>query len=106
MKVINGGLKRLPRLLLGGKTLAVDQGVETASAFSSPPSWMGAVLMSFPSGLSSTRIDVSFPGAPSTGLDLVSGFLAVKQDLSDLSLSPNMGRCVVEPPPEKPGMVR
>jgi hypothetical protein len=66
---------------------------------------MGARLASFPSGLSSARIKVSLQGEPSKSLDLVAGFLAVSQNLSDLALSPLISWCVAELPPEKQVMI-
>jgi Domain of unknown function (DUF4419) len=83
--------------------LSVDQGVETAPQFfTSQISGVG--LGSFPSGLSSARVRVSFKDGSSSSLDLVAGFLAVSQNPSDLTLSPLISWCVAELPPEKPVM--
>ena len=85
--------------------LTVDQGVETARPQFDPLIRMGVGLKGFPSGLSSARIKVSFMNGSQMDLDLVAGFLAVKQDLSDLALAPHISWCVAEPPPQKPGMI-
>jgi hypothetical protein len=86
-------------------TLAVDQGVETATLYNHPLARAGVRLKSFPSGLSSARLKVSFKNRPSVDVDLVAGFLAVRQDPSDLTLSPLISWCVAELPPEKPIMI-
>jgi hypothetical protein len=85
--------------------LTVENGVETSGRAFDPLTGMGARLESFPSGLSSARIKVSLQGGPSKSLDLVAGFLAVSQNLSDLALSPLVSWCVTELPPEKPAMI-
>ena len=82
--------------------LSVDQGVETASRFFDHMAGKGVTLKSFPSGLSSARLKVSFRKRLSMDVDLVAGFLAVSQDPSDLTLSPLISWCVAELPPEKP----
>lgn len=82
--------------------LSVDQGVETASRFFDPTAGKGVTLKSFPSGLSSARLKVSFKKRPSMDVDLVAGFLAVSQDPSDLTLSPLISWCVAELPPGEP----
>ena len=81
--------------------LSVDQGVETASDFFDSSAGKGVTLKSFPSGLSSARLKVSFKDRPSMDVDLVAGFLAVSQDPSDLTLTPLISWCVAELPPEK-----
>jgi hypothetical protein len=85
--------------------LTVEHGVETSGRVFDPLIGMGAGLKSFPSGLSSARIKVSLQDRPSMSLDLVAGFLAVSQNLSDLALSPLIGWCVAELPPEKQVMI-
>lgn len=82
--------------------LTVDQGVETAQPFSDPLIRKGVSLKSFPSGLSSARVKVSFNDGSSKNVDLVAGFLAVSQNPADLALSPLISWCVAELPPEKP----
>jgi Domain of unknown function (DUF4419) len=66
--------------------LPIDEGVQPAS---------------FPSGLSSVPVKVRFDG-PERGVDLVAGFFAVKQNPSDLALSPVIGWSVTEPAPGRP----
>jgi Domain of unknown function (DUF4419) len=67
--------------------LPVDKGVSPAS---------------FPSGLSSVPIKVSFTRGSACDVDLVAGFFAVEQSQSDLTLSPVIGWSVAEPPPKTP----
>jgi hypothetical protein len=64
----------------------------------------GVSLNSFPSGLSSARVKVSFNnGSGQTAdLDLVAGFLAISQDPSNLTLSPLISWCAAELPPAEP----
>jgi hypothetical protein len=62
----------------------------------------GVSCKAFPSGISSARVKVSFPDKTETELDLLGGFMAVKQDAADLALSPLISRCAAELPPEKP----
>jgi hypothetical protein len=58
----------------------------------------------FPSGLSSVPIKVKIIGEkPKTfDLDLVAGFLAVKQNVTDLALSTVIGWTVAARPPNEP----
>jgi Domain of unknown function (DUF4419) len=65
------------------------------------PARHGVPPKSFPSGLSSVPVKVDVDGKR-FDLDLVAGFLAVKQGSSDLSLSTVIGWSVAEPPPETP----
>jgi hypothetical protein len=65
----------------------------------------GVATSQFPSGLSSARVTLKFPGDTQTEVDLLGGFMAIKQDSEDLSLSPMIGWCVAELPPEKPVVV-
>lgn len=60
----------------------------------------GVGTRSFPSGLSSVPFDLKSPDRSTRKLDLVAGFLGVEQDSEDLALSPVIGWCVVEPPPQ------
>jgi Domain of unknown function (DUF4419) len=85
--------------------LTVENGVETSGRVFDPLTAMGARLASFPSGLSSAPIKVSLQDGSSRSLDLVAGFLAVSQNLSDLALSPLVSWCVAELPPEKQVMI-
>jgi hypothetical protein len=57
---------------------------------------------SFPSGLSSARLNIRFPNNAEVKVDLLGGFVAIKQDERDLSLSPLISWCVAELPPEQP----
>jgi hypothetical protein len=79
--------------------LPVDQGVKTMS-IDGPLTNKGVRLGSFPSGLSSAPVRVEFKDRPGCELDLVAGFLAVRQNPSDNSVSPVIGWCVAEPPPK------
>ena len=65
----------------------------------------GVRLGGFPSGLSSAPVRVLFEDGSRTDVDLVAGFLAVRQNPLDLTLSPLIGWCVAEPPPKKPVMI-
>jgi hypothetical protein len=85
--------------------LSVDQGVETAHSFSDSLVTQGVGLKSFPSGLSSARVTVSFEDGSFKDVDLVAGFLAVSQNPSGLTLSPLISWCVTELPPEKPVVI-
>jgi Domain of unknown function (DUF4419) len=60
----------------------------------------------FPSGLSSVPFDLKFPDNSTRKLDLVAGFLGVEQDAEDLALSPVIGWCFAEPPPQTPVLMR
>jgi hypothetical protein len=62
----------------------------------------GVSLASFPSGLSSVPVKVEFKDSSSCDVDLVAGFFAVKQNPSELTLSPVIGWSVAEPPPKTP----
>lgn len=62
----------------------------------------GVSSAAFPSGISSARVKVSFPDTTQTELDLLGGFMAVKQDRSDLALTPLIGWCAAELPPKEP----
>jgi hypothetical protein len=81
--------------------LTVDQGVPT-SQFFSPLASKGVTLASFPSGLSSVPVKVSFQDGSKCALDLVAGFFAVRQNPSDLALSPVIGWSVTQPAPTTP----
>jgi hypothetical protein len=69
------------------------------------PARNGVPPKRFPSGLSSVPIKVVVK-AESFDLDLVAGFLAVKQGASDLALSTVIGWSVTEPPPKTPVVLR
>jgi hypothetical protein len=62
----------------------------------------GVSSAAFPSGISSARVKVSFPDKTQTELDLLGGFLAIKQDPPDLALSPLISWCAAELPPQEP----
>jgi hypothetical protein len=63
----------------------------------------GVSTKSFPSGLSSVpvKVKVMLEKPETFDLDLVAGFLAVKQDVTDLALSTVIGWSVAAPPPDK-----
>ena len=65
----------------------------------------GVAPSSFPNGLSSVPIQLEVRGRRHA-LDLVAGFLSVKQDLPELTISPVVGWCVAEPPPATPIRLR
>lgn len=84
--------------------LPTDKGVKTDRPFNSLSN-KGVSRGGFPSGLSSTPVKVLFKDGSGTDVDLVAGFLAVKQNPLHLTLSPLIGWCVAEPPPKKPVMI-
>jgi Domain of unknown function (DUF4419) len=65
----------------------------------------GVPPKNFPNGLSSVPVKLKVK-TEWIDLDLVAGFLAVKQGSSDLSLSTVIGWSVTEPPPKTPVLVR
>jgi hypothetical protein len=70
----------------------------------------GVGTNAFPSGLSSVPFELSFsrkwfPRESTRKLDLVAGFFGIEQDPEDLALSPVIGWCVAEPPPQTPVLV-
>jgi hypothetical protein len=71
-------------------TLPIDRGVRPAS---------------FPSGLSSVPVKVTFEDGSACDVDLVAGFFAVKQNPRDLAFSPVIGWSVAEPAPNPPVMI-
>ncbi len=81
--------------------LTVDEGVPTSQLFS-PLASKGVNPTSFPSGLSSVPVKVRFQDGSECDVDLMAGFLAVKQNASDLALSPIIGWSVTEPAPTTP----
>lgn len=85
--------------------LGVDEGVETSNFAFSPLANKGVRLASFPSGLSSVPMKVRMPNGSDIDLDLVAGFLGVRQHPSDLTLSPFIGWSVAEPPPTTPVII-
>jgi hypothetical protein len=85
--------------------LPVDKGIETKNHVFNPLSGKGVGLKAFPSGLSSAPVKVLCRGGSRTDVDLVAGFFALQQNLSDLTLSPVIGWCVTEPVPKTPVMI-
>jgi hypothetical protein len=83
--------------------LTVDQGIDTEVDFYRPQKGVG--LNSFPSGLSSAQVTVSFRDGSQKEVDLVAGYLAVVQNSLDLTLSPFISWCAVESS-KMPFMVR
>jgi len=66
----------------------------------------GVGTNSFPSGLSSVPFELKSPDGSTRKLELVAGFFGIEQDSEDLALSPVIGWCVAEPPPQTPVLVR
>jgi hypothetical protein len=85
--------------------LTPDQGVSTQPSILDPDLKKGVGLKSFPSGLSSARVKLTFLDGSRRDLDLVAGFFAVKQSPVDMALSPLISWCVCELPPEKPILI-
>ena len=83
----------------------VEKGVKTGFALGEPGSEKGVAQESFPSGLGSVPVKLSFPNGLTSGVDLVAGFLAVEQDPEDLALSPVIGWSVAESAPIKPVLI-
>lgn len=83
-----------------GWALPIGRGVVTKSVFH-PLANKGVGLRAFPSGLSSAPLKVVIENSE-TMMDLVAGFFAVQQDPSNLALSPLIGWCVAEQPPQTP----
>jgi Domain of unknown function (DUF4419) len=77
--------------------LTADEGVPTSHMFS-PLADKGVAPKNFPSGLSSVPVKVRLLGSDCQ-LDLVAGFFAVRQNPSDLALSPIIGWSVTERAP-------
>jgi hypothetical protein len=83
---------------------AASIGAETpGSQFASVSKGVGT--KAFPSGLSSVSFELTFPDHSTRKLDLVAGFFGIEQDPEDLALSPVIGWCVAEPPPQTPVLV-
>ena len=78
--------------------LTVDEGVPTSHMFS-PLADKGVAPKNFPSGLSSVAVKVRLLDGSECELDLVAGFFAVRQNSSDLALSPIIGWSVTERAP-------
>lgn len=83
-------------------TLPVEKGVQTSNFFFDPLSGKGVSLSSFPSGISSAPVRVRFSNRSCSDVDLVAGFFGVRQDPTDMTLSPVIGWCVTEPAPKTP----
>jgi hypothetical protein len=73
--------------------IPVAQGVSTSTR--------GVATDSFPSGLSSVPVKVSFPDGTTRDLDFVAGFVGVRQT-ADLSLSPVISWSLAEKAPVEP----
>ena len=80
----------------------VEKGVKTEFSLGEPGSEKGVAPKSFPSGLASVPVKLSFSNGLTSGVDLVAGFLAVQQDPEDLAISPVIGWSVTESAPIKP----
>lgn len=82
--------------------LPIDKGVRTGNFFFDPSSGKGVSLKSFPSGISSAPVKVRFNTGSSIDVNLVAGFFGVRQDATDITLSPLIGWCITEPAPKTP----
>jgi hypothetical protein len=66
----------------------------------------GVTPKSFPSGLSSVPVNLTFrSGQRERNLDLVAGFFGIEQDLETLALSPLVSWAVTERAPDKPVLI-
>ncbi len=61
----------------------------------------GVSLKQFPSGLASVPLKLELRGQGAMNADLVAGYFGVRQNPSDLALTPAIGWCVTEPPPKE-----
>jgi hypothetical protein len=86
-------------------SVAVENGVETDHLTFDPEADKGPPLESFPSGLSSVPVTLSFPDGSRREVDLVAGYFAVEQNPADLSLSPVIMWAVTEPAPTTPILI-
>jgi hypothetical protein len=83
--------------------IPVESGVETRRGLGGEPgAEKGVATGSFPSGLASVPIKLSFRGGSKNELDLVAGFFAVEQNPHDLALSPLISWSLTERPPAAP----
>ena len=83
----------------------VEKGVKTGFGLGEPGSEKGVGKESFPSGLASVPVNLSFLNGSTNKIDLVAGFLAVEQDPEDLALSPVIGWSAAESAPAKPVLI-
>lgn len=84
--------------------LPIEKGVETRHSLFDPEAHKGVSTASFPSGLSSVPLKLSFRDGSSRELDLVAGYLAVEQ-AADLSLSAVISWAVTDRPPATPVLI-
>ncbi len=84
--------------------IPVEAGVKTRGE---PGAEKGVAPGSFPSGLSSVPVKLSFSGNehPELALDFVAGFFGIEQDAVDLALSPLVSWSVTERAPEQPVLI-
>jgi hypothetical protein len=80
----------------------IEKGVKLQMGYFEPGADKGVSGKSFPSGLASVPVRLSFQDGSSKAVDLVAGFLAIEQDPGDLALSPVIGWSIAERPPAKP----
>ena len=85
--------------------IPVDKGIPSSLGISEPGAEKGIPASSFPSGLASVPITVSFPDRPDAKLDLVAGFFGVLQDAVDMTLSPLISWSVTERAPAQPILI-
>ena len=84
--------------------MPIEKGVETDPTFD-PGADKGVATGSFPSGLSSVPIKLSFPDGSKRELDLVAGYFGVEQSAKDFSLSAAIGWSITERAPATPVMI-
>jgi hypothetical protein len=86
-------------------SVPVPQGVETRRGRFDSDGDRGIPTESFPSGLSSVPVVVTFPNRPELDLDLVAGFMAIEQSRNDLSLAPVISWSVNKQRPATPILI-
>jgi Domain of unknown function (DUF4419) len=87
--------------------IPVEAGVKTRGFGGEPGAEKGVPPHSFPSGLSSVPVKLSFSGKehPELELDLVAGFFGIEQDAVNLALSPIVSWSVTQRAPENPVLI-
>ncbi len=81
----------------------IENGVQTQRGLAGEPgAVMGVSTDSFPSGLASVPVKVSFPDGTRNEVDLVAGFFGVEQNPDDLALAPFISWSVTERAPSTP----
>jgi hypothetical protein len=86
--------------------IPVETGIETRRSLGGEPgAEKGVATASFPSGLASVPVKLSFPNGSAKELDFVAGFVGVEQSPNDLALSPVISWSVTERAPSKPVVI-